>query len=274
MNKIIWIASYPKSGNTYVRSFLSHYLFENNLNLNFDVLKKIPKFEQSKIFERIIDKNLLNDELSYIKHSLNVQEGLIKKYNQDELIFKTHHFFGELNNYTFTNKENTLGFIHIIRDPRSVAISYAHHRNISYEKSVEIITDENNVVIDKDKVLTLMSSWKTNYLSWLKSPYPRIIIKYEDLHKDTFINFKKILFFVNKFKKIEINENKIYKSIEKCSFNNLKREEENFGFSEREGNDNFFRNGLVDEWKSKLSANSIKLIEDKFKREMIELNYL
>ena len=66
----------------------------------------------------------------------------------------------------------------------------------------------------------------------------------------------------------------ISRNTAKCSFNSLKREEENFGFSERWGNENFFRKGLIDEWKSKLSTNLIKLIENKFKREMIELDYL
>ena len=189
-------------------------------------------------------------------------------------ILKTHSICGTINNNKFTNKENTLGFIYIVRDPRSVAISYAHHSNLSYEKTAEVITNDNHIVFDKDKIVTARSSWKMNYLSWSKSPYPRIIIKYEDLHKDTFVNFKKILFFLNTFMKIEIDENKIHKTIEKCSFDNLKYEEENFGFSERMGNDNFFRKGLVDEWKSKLSSKSIKLIEDKFKSEMTELNYL
>ena len=67
---------------------------------------------------------------------------------------------------------------------------------------------------------------------------------------------------------IDINENKIYKTINKCSFNNLKLEVESFGFSERWGKENFFRKGSIDEWKSKLSLDLIKLIEGKFKKAL------
>ena len=268
---IIWLSSYPKSGNTWIRILLKNYFFSDKKifsNLNF-----IREYPKKYFFKNLIEeKNDEFKEFNPYKYSILSQD--LINFNKEINLLKTHSCCGTINNNKFTNEENTLGFIYLIRDPRSVAISYAHHRNISYEKSAEIITDENNVVIDKDKVLTLMSSWKLNYLSWLKSPYPRIIIKYEDLHKDTFENFKKILIFLNKFMKIEINDSEIYKNIKKCSFDNLKYEEENFGFSERVGSDNFFRKGLVDEWKSKLSRNSIKLIEEKFKKEMIELNYL
>ena len=268
---IIWLSSYPKSGNTWLRILLTNYLFsDKKLFSNLNHIREYPKKYFFKNLFKETDTGL--QALDIYKYSILSQDRL--NLNNEVNFLKTHSCCGTINNNKFTNKENTLGFIYIVRDPRSIAVSYAHHRNISYEKSAEIITDENNVVIDKDKVLTLMSSWKTNYLSWLKSPYPRIIIKYEDLHKNTFVNFKKILFFMNKFMKMEINENKIYKNIEKCSFSNLKHEEENFGFSEKVGNDSFFRKGLVDEWKSKLSSNSIKLIEEKFKKEMIELNYL
>ncbi|MDB2617051.1 sulfotransferase domain-containing protein [Candidatus Pelagibacter bacterium] len=267
---IIWLSSYPKSGNTWLRVLLTNYLFsDKKVFSNLNYIREYPK----KYFFKDLDEetNTGLPGLELYKYFILSQD----RFNLNKVNFlKTHSICGTINNYKFTDKENTLGFIYIIRDPRSVAISYAHHSNLSYEKTAEIITNENHVVFDRDKIVTARSSWKINYLSWFKSPYPRIIIKYEDLHKDTFGNFKKILYFLNTFIKIEIDEDKIHKTIKKCSFDNLKHEEENFGFSERMGNDNFFRKGLIDEWKSKLSLKSIKLIEDKFKKEMIELNYL
>ena len=268
---IIWLSSYPKSGNTWLRLLLTNYFHsDKKIFSNINYIKEFPKKSFFKDLDEETNTGLKGLEL--YRYFILSQDRL--NFNNEVNLLKTHSICGTINGYKFTNKENTLGFIYIVRDPRSVAISYAHHSNISYDKTAEIITDENHVVFDKDKIVTARSSWKINYLSWLKSPYPRIIIKYEDLHKDTFKHFKKILLFLNKFMKIDIDENKIHSTIKKCSFDNLKHEEENYGFYERMGNDNFFRKGLVDEWKSKLSSKSIKLIEDKFKNEMIELNYL
>ena len=272
MKKIIWIASYPKSGNTYVRSFLSHYLFESNSTLNFDVLKKIPKFEQKKIFEQVVDKNLLNDELSYIKHSLKVQEGLIKKYNQDELIFKTHHFFGELNNYTFTNQKNTQFFIYLVRDPREVIVSFANHNRMTIEE--QLIS-----FISKDKLrkidMEIIVNWGLHYRSWktFKS-VPSLFIKYEDLVIDPEKYFKKILLFMSKFMNIKVDLEKLKKTIDLIKFENLQHLEKKIGFKEAPKDTRFFNSGKTDSWKKKLTKEQLEKIQIFFYNEMKDLGYL
>ena len=272
LKKIFWIASYPKSGNTYVRSFLSHYLFESNSTLNFDVLKKIPKFEQKKIFEQVVDKNLLNDELSYIKHSLKVQEGLIKKYNQDELIFKTHHFFGELNNYTFTNQKNTQFFIYLVRDPREVIVSFANHNRMTIEE--QLIS-----FISKDKLrkidMEIIVNWGLHYRSWktFKS-VPSLFIKYEDLVIDPEKYFKKILLFMSKFMNIKVDLEKLKKTIDLIKFENLQHLEKKIGFKEAPKDTRFFNSGKTDSWKKKLTKEQLEKIQIFFYNEMKDLGYL
>ncbi len=110
--------------------------------------------------------------------------------------------------------------------------------------------------------------------SWINSSWPKIVIKYEDLHSDTFNNFKSILIFIKKFIKFEIEDKKIKKTIDICSFKNLSKEENKSGFKEKTGNENFFRKGEIDEWKKILPKNLISKIEQKFEKEMKELNYL
>ena len=127
--KIIWIASYPKSGNTYVRCLLANYLYNNDADFSFKLLSKIPKFEKTDVFKSVLNEDILDESFSYYKNYLDVQKKLIQKFNQKKLIFKTHHFFGELDNHIFTNEETTLLFIYLIRDPREVLISYANHTN-------------------------------------------------------------------------------------------------------------------------------------------------
>ena len=89
---IIWLASYPKCGNTFVRIFLSHYLFCDKKKLDFNLLKKIPKFEHKETFSKVIHSLELNTNFTYYKYCLEVQRNLISKFSQKDLIFKTHHF--------------------------------------------------------------------------------------------------------------------------------------------------------------------------------------
>jgi len=124
------------------------------------------------------------------------------------------------------------------------------------------------------KLAELPGSWKINYLSWKKKKkFDGIIIKYEDLIDNTENEFKKILVFLNRFKKIDINEEKISKSIISCNFSNLSKMEDQYGFEETQNN-KFFRRGTKDSWRNELNFSLKKKLEDNFKDEMIELGYL
>ena len=145
----------------------------------------------------------------------------------------------------------------------------------SLEKAVDMMLNKNQFMQpeDSDGLLEFFSSWKINYLSWKNSKYPKLIIKYEELKKDPFDTFKKILNFISQFKKIEIDDEKIHKIIKKCEFENLQNQEKRKGFKERKGKDLFFRKGEIDEWKDKLPNSLNELIKKNFTSEMQELGY-
>ena len=282
---IIWIASYPKSGNTWIRSFLSTYLYSNEENQVFQNLKRIMSFPSLSQFKGIFEiDSFTKDELKD-KNKADKRKFEISKYwisaqkkinlNNKEITFlKTHNFGGTLEGNDFTNSENTLGVIYLIRDPRSVAVSNAYHNNISLDESIKNLLDEKIIATNNGNLLEFRSSWRVNYLSWKKRKYPKIIIRYEDLHLDPFENFKKILIFINSFKKIEIEDSKIEKSVNECKFEKLSKLEQSIGFDEQLKGRTFFRKGSINEWKSKLNSEQINKIEESFYDEMKELKYL
>ena len=268
---IIWLASYPKSGNTWLRAFLSTYLNLNNNN-PFESMKAIERFPNINQFKDIVNINeLIKNQLEICKHWITAQE--IINLKQETTFLKTHNVCGIINQYQFTNSKNTSGLIYIVRDPRSVAVSYAYHNNINFDKAIDKLINQNMVGHNSKYITEFRASWRIHYLSWEKSLYPKIIIKYEDLHSDTYINFLKVLNFIKKFKNIEINEKKIKDSIFKCEFVKLSKLEKSLGFKEKE-NGFFFRSGKTDEWKIKLNKQQIKKIENAFFNEMKELKYL
>ena len=130
---IVWLASYPKSGNTFVRSLLSSYIFSKDGNFNFDLLKNIKQFPDNSLFKQLgIDTN---DEVEMFKNYTNAQKIFNKK---DSIRFlKTHSCFFNNKKFQFTDRHNTLGVIYIVRDPRNIVTSYAHHFQTTPEQAFE-----------------------------------------------------------------------------------------------------------------------------------------
>ena len=269
---ILWLASYPKSGNTWVRAFLSNYFLKKTTNI-LDNIYNIENFPREKMFEGIVDKKLIEkDQFELFKYFIAAQ----KKINENNKlnILKTHNFAGSMKDYPFTDSNNTCGVIYLIRDPRSVAVSYAYHGNISFEKSVDLLLNEERIGINDKIYIEARLSWSIHAQSWINSKWPKVIIRYEDLHNDPFIYFKSILSFLRKFIKFEIDDEKIKKTIEICSFKNLSEEEKRVGFKEQTGSVNFFRKGEIHEWKKTLPKNLIRKIEQKLEKQMKELGYI
>ena len=276
---IIWLASYPKSGNTWMRALLSSYLFEKHHKKDTDVFSKmqlIKSFPAKKAFSGIVNENnLKKNKFEAFKHFITAQE----KINEDPKlhIIKTHNFCGAINGHNFTNKENTIGVIYIVRDPRSAAVSYAHHAGVSYDKSVDIMLNEQRIVFYDNYYPEARSSWKTHLLSWAKFPSPRLVIRYEDLLKDTPGILKTTIIFINQFlkKKIDIDHEKILTVVEECKFDHLQKLETKKGINEKgDDQERFFRKGIRNEWQETLSKKLVQKIETTFSNEMKKLNYI
>ena len=271
---ILWIASYPKSGNTWIRALISTYLYSDKGDFNFALLNKIPKFVQDKYFSPLIKLEELKKTPLKITEYWNAAQSRINLSNQT-LFFKTHNACVSYEGKWFTDKTNTIGYIYIVRDPRAVACSKAYHSGLSIKESVNGILNENEIGYNGPyKLAEIPGNWKINYLSWKKEKnFKGIIIKYEDLIDNAEREFKKILTYLKKIINIHIDEKKISKSINSCQFSKLREMEDVHGFDEATNN-KFFRMGKKDTWKDELSRDLRRKIEVNFRDEMIELGYL
>ena len=282
---IIWIASYPKSGNTWIRSFLTSLLYSNDGKNDFSNLDKIKQFPDRSLFKKFIN-DFQNVEEIY-KNWLNVQNYI----NLDNKIkfLKTHHVNCTIKNYKFYSDTNSLGAIHIVRDPRNVLTSIKNHFSLKdFDEAKEFIFKEKNWVgliankndiITDNKIPTLISSWKINYLSWKKITKNYLLVKYEDLIKDPHKEFFKISNYLEKIMNTKFNENKILNAIKTSSFSNMQDLEKKGLFKENVTGDNnnkikFFNLGPKNDWKLCLKNEIVEEINFKFKNEMKELGYL
>ena len=165
---IIWLASYPKSGNTWVRHFLASLIYSDQGKTGFDKLGYILQYPKKDQFE-----DLVNDvsDFNEIKQNWIKSQNIINSDNKVR-IFKTHHVLCSLDKHNFTDEKNTLGAIYIVRDPRNVLSSILYHFNLSStEEALDFIQEEKKFIGNvKNKVNyplhTLIGSWKTNYNSW------------------------------------------------------------------------------------------------------------
>ena len=279
---IVWLASYPKSGNTWVRLFLRSYLSKDkevfNINQKPGDQFKIKRFPNYKILKEMQISS--NNFFEIAKNWITVQEKI--NLNNKLNILKTHNALCTINGSKFTNKENTIGAIYIVRDPRDVAVSFSHHLGISLTEVVDLMINENHSIYESDFVpekngtgSTLLSSWANHYKSWKNYNLSKIlIIKYEDLVNKTFEKFYEIVSYLNKLQKIEIDERKISNSIGLTKFENLQELEKKYGFEEPTSSKAFFRAGKIGSWRQELNNELSKKIEKYFNSEMKELNYL
>ena len=278
---IIWLASYPKSGNTFLRSLLTSYYFSKDGNFKFDLLKNIEQFPSGELFEKI---NInINDKYEVAKNYIKTQELLNRSKTLKFL--KTHSSFCKMfNKFNFSDLKNSLGVIYIVRDPRNVITSFANHNSKTLDETFNLLINDLAIGNEKNDVEVYMGSWSFNFNSWkiYKNSNKYLLVKYEDLVSDTKKIFIDIIEFINKLLnlKTSINYEKINRAIETTNFNILKGLEVKYGFDEAKTNDltgkkvEFFNLGPKNDWRKLLDKKLIDKIELQFQKEMIELDYI
>ena len=281
---IIWLTSYPKSGNTWVRFFILSLLLGNKREINLDYLKNIEQFPSKSQFVGLeLDLKNLRE---VAKNWITVQ----KKINSNKKVrfYKTHNTLCQIDKNSFTDHKNTLGAIYIVRDPRNVITSVKNHFNHnSYEEAKNFIFDEKRVVLlskptnKKDYSLPqIIGSWQTHYKTWKIINKNFLLIKYENLINTPNSEFKKIANYLERLFKTKFTNEQIRRAINLSSFDRLQKMEEKNGFIESVENkqtgekNKFFFLGPKNDWKKILDKEIADEISSRFEPEMKELRYL
>jgi len=275
-NGIVWVASYPKSGNTWMRSFLSVYKSaEGRLNLSE---LGIPLSANRAILDDLLGINTADLTPTEVRDMLPRAFIAWADAAGNSRIVKTHDAFGYTlsGEYVFPEAA-TRGVVHVVRDPRDIAVSLMHHNGITLDRAIERLNDTQAWLSRGDREMVdqvpqLISDWSTHLQSWIGAPLPRLTLRYEDILVGPASCFRQVLDFIG----LEVDEMRLRQTLEKTSFGSLQALEREGGFNERRASATapFFRQGRAGAWQNVLTPEQVDRIVSRHAALMKQFGYL
>jgi len=234
--KIVWLASYPKSGNTWVRCFLDAY-FLGDVDLN-ELLTTVS--------DDLAAAHQIGDGSDITEHRFEIQQltrpmSLLRQVKQ--YLIKTHNANLLINGSELIPEVLTKATIVLIRDPRDILPSFSKHMGVDLDQGLEWLQDKYRMLGGNAKTIDFISSWKDHTKSWLNCDTHNIkYFLYEDLQKEPVKYFSKILEHAG----IEPDEARVIKALEMVKLDRLKQKESKDGFGEQSPHSKHFFGGKHD----------------------------
>ena len=275
MGAIIWLASYPKSGNTWMRSFLHNLLMNAREPVPIDDLTKFCLGESGigpyTALTKKAPKDLTVEEI--VKLRPLVQRDFTKA-SPDSVFVKTHNYMGTWFDQPLHNMDVTAGGIYILRNPLDVVLSYHNHYNTTIDEAIQRMGQIGaGTPFGAHHVPEIHSSWSHHVESWTGHPNPQLLVlRYEDLLNEPQKFFKATANFLG----LNPPQERLDRAIRFSSFKVLKAQEEAQGFKERpkESKQSFFREGRQDQWREQLTPDQIRQIISDHRVQMERFNYI
>ncbi len=274
---ITWLASYPKSGNTWVRMFLACYNNDGRpLNLNSVPREFTYTDNRSSDYHSISSypiEHLGHTEIALMRGAVLVK--LLSDTSIRPIFIKTHNAVVCLEDVNMIPRSITKNAVYIVRDPRDMVVSYSKYAEKSVDEIIEVVSDKASIIHGTDtihsNIFQYIGSWSGHVKSWMNSSFDTLVIRYERMHEDPEYVFKQILEHVG----WDVDEDRVRRTIDSVSFGKLRESEDENGFRERPpGVDKFFRNGKVGEWKDFLTKEQSDRIVADHGEVMKTLGYL
>lgn len=257
---ILWLASYPKSGNTWLRLFLCNYLFNPDSPSPINEARRIGPSDASIALYRRVGGQAA--DLSDQRTALMLRRKVIAAHSAngaDVNFMKTHNVNADAHGHLLIPTELTRGALYVIRNPLDVVVSYAHHYACDHDTAVKSLGSDHNVITpDTTIVQQYLGNWSNHVRSWERAKgFPTRVIRYEDMQAAPEDTFSAAIAFIG----APSDPARLAKAIQFSSFDEAKKQENNDGFIERPAHSKaFFRSGKVGEGREKLSPELIERV--------------
>ncbi|HEX7370209.1 MAG TPA: sulfotransferase domain-containing protein [Rhodanobacteraceae bacterium] len=277
MGNIVWLASYPKSGNTWLRAFLANLVANRTTPLKPDELRGFTDEEvRADRFSQLAGKpniELSAGELAALRADVHA---LIARDAQGTRLVKTHNMCGSFQGHPLFNWQVTAGAIYVVRNPLDVAVSMTHHFGLTVEEAIDRLGDDRVASVnDATFVSHIIGSWSTHVSGWAdmaeRAPGKVIVLRYEDLLG------KPAKYFAKAAKLVGLGQDKarIDRAVKHAGFQTLAAFESKEGFVEAvDEKTRFFYKGRANQWRDVLNREQVQRIVDDHRGQMQRFKYL
>ncbi len=275
MSGILWLASYPKSGNTWMRVFLANLILDEPEPLELKRINEVCSSEPNEVWFKPFAKGEVSALGERRIAALRVKaQDRAAQLNKNIILMKTHSLYGRDHGYPTISVKASVGVIYIVRDPRDVVISAADHYGLTMDQAIEMMNDKKarGRGMAGSTVHELMGSWSDHVRSWTGWKHtPLLVLRYEDMLADPYGQLGGVARKVG----ITLDEARIRRAVEFSSFEKLQAQEAETGFVEKSVNSQrFFRSGRAGTWRETLTADQAAAIERHHAEQMRRFGYL
>ncbi len=273
IGKIVWLASFPKSGNTWVKAFLHNLIYNQTSTFDLSRISEFVTLDSNMRWFRGLDPRPWQQwRPAEINAMRRASQERICASSERDIFVKTHNARLSYRGQQLAHADVTQVVIYVIRNPLDVCISFSHHFGVGIDEAIALIADRTTrMPTNRRLVHEFRSSWSAHVASWTDTPIaPILILRYEDLHDRPAEEFRRLIRFAG----LAEFEPRFEVAMELASFANLSRLEQETGFKEKGShNDRFFRVGRAGQWRNILGDHQIDAIVNAHREQMAQFGY-
>lgn len=274
MGNIVWLASYPKSGNTWIRAFLANLVANGANPVPLDELSNYAEDEANPdLFSALAGRPSSNLDISEIAALRPEVHAAIAERTAGTRFVKTHNMAGSFNGYPLHNMQVTAGAIYVVRNPLDVAVSMTHHFGIDMDAAIERLGNE-SVATANDALFVsqILGSWSLHVQGWADIKHDRVlVVRYEDMIEKPAKTFAKIAKLVGAGQ----DRARVERAIKHADFLSLAAMEKQHGFVEAsDTGTRFFRKGRHNQWRTLLTRDQVQQVVARHREQMRRFGYV
>lgn len=277
MGSIVWLASYPKSGNTWLRAFLANLVANRAEPLRPDEIRDFTDYEaRADRFTELAGRpntELTIGEIAALRPEVHA---LIAQHAHGTRLLMTHNFCGSFEGHQTINWQVTAGAIYVIRNPLDVAVSMTHHFGLTLDEAIERLADDRVASVnDEVAVSHVIGAWSRHVEGWAdtaeRAPGKVIVLRYEDLLEKPAKHFAKAA----KLLGLGQDKPRIERAVKHTSFPTLSALERKHGFVEAvDEKTRFFFKGRANQWREALTREQVARIVHDHRAQMQRFKYI